>query len=179
MGLSGRDRRLEREWRILEEKLSGRTDISCTPVKFNAAGMPVGYLVEYRLKSICGVRNEEVQGAEQPPVFADRFLMRLDLPEGYPGVDAMPVARFLTRDDDGNPIPHPWHPNIRYYGDFAGRVCVNMPDSSGDLAWIVLRIASYLRYERYHALNEPPYPEDQTVAAWVVRQGEKNDWIYF
>lgn len=179
MELSGRDRRLEREWLTLQERLSSERDISCTPVRFNASGMPVSYVVEYRIKSICGVENQDNPMTDNPPVFADRFLMRMDIPEGYPGIDAQPVVRFLTRDEEGNPIPHPWHPNIRYSGDFAGRVCVNMADSFADLAWIVLRVASYLRYERYHAINEPPYPEDQMVAAWVVRQGEKNDWIYF
>lgn len=179
MELSGRDRRLRREWELLQQRFDGNPEISCTPVKLNDAGMPVSYEVRYRIRSISGIVGEMTPGAENPPVFADSFTMRMDLPDGYPGIDALPVLRFLTRGEDGTPIPHPWHPNIRYYGDFAGRVCLNMTDSFTDLAWVVQRVASYLKYERYHALNEPPYPEDQTVAAWVVRQGEKNDWICF
>lgn len=177
METSGRNRRLRKEWETLESRLGGSGEITCHPVRFNKDGLPTAYLVEYAIRSICGV--SEAADGSNPPVFADRFLMRLELPEGYPSVDAAPVLRFLTRDDEGNAIPHPWHPNIRYYGDFAGRVCLNSPDTFESLAWMVLRVASYLRYERYHALNEPPYPEDQTVAAWVVRQGEKNDWTIF
>jgi hypothetical protein len=41
----------------------------------------------------------------------------------------------------------------------------------------VKRVASYLTYERYHAVAEPPYPEDLQVAAWVIRQAEPNGWI--
>ena len=101
------------------------------------------------------------------------------MPEAYPDIDAPPSFRFLTCDEEGNPIPHPWHPNIRYSGDFAGRVCLNAMDTHAGLAWAVERVESYLRYERYHALNEAPYPEDQRVAAWVIREGEPNDWIVF
>lgn len=177
MGLCGRSRRLLAEWEKLEGMSRGRDDISVSPARLNPDGMPTAYLVEYRIRSICGVSDGP--DGKNPPVFADKFLMRIELPEGYPGIDAQPVMRFLTRDEDGNEIPHPWHPNIRYSGGFAGRVCLNMVDSYTDLAWAVLRVASYLRYEVYHALNEPPYPEDQNVAAWVIRQGEENDWTVF
>lgn len=177
MEYTGRNRRLKIEWESLETRLDGSNEITCRPVRFNEEGLPTAYLVEYRIRSICGVM--EAPDGSRPPVFADRFLMRLEIPEGYPSFDAAPVLRFLTRDDEGNEIPHPWHPNIRYYGDFAGRVCLNSVDTFEPLVWMVMRVASYLRYERYHALNEPPYPEDQTVAAWVVREGETNDWICF
>jgi hypothetical protein len=40
-------------------------------------------------------------------------------------------------------------------------------------------VASYLRYETYHALLESPYPEDLKVATWVMRQGEPNGWLLF
>ena len=177
MALSGRNRRLKIEWETLEAGLDGSKEITCRPVRFNGDGLPTAYLVEYNIRSICGV--SEAPDGSNPPVFADRFLMRLELPEGYPSFDAAPVLRFLTRDEEGTEIPHPWHPNIRYYGDFAGRVCLNSVDTFEPLAWMVQRVAMYLKYERYHAINEPPYPEDQTVAAWVIRQGEKNDWICF
>ena len=179
---TGRDRRLRCEWRKLEERLAGRNDIVCDPVAYNAAGLPVRYLVEYRLRSICGVEHLEQFGnrdCSNPPVFADRFLMQIDLPEKYPCVDAPPMFRFLTKDENGKDIPHPWHPNIRYFGGFAGRVCINMADTYTDLVWGVERVASYLRYDCYHAVSEPPYPEDLQVAAWVIRQGEPNGWTYF
>lgn len=178
----GRNRRLLYEWQQLDRRLEHRHDITCHPVCRNKEGLPTAYLVDYQLKSISGVENMEhfgEPGAENPPVFAKGFLMRIDLPDGYPSVDAAPAFRFLTHDEQGQPIPHPWHPNIRYFGDFAGRVCINMPDTYTDLAWAVERVAHYLRYEIYHAISEPPYPEDLKVAAWVVRQGEPKEWTVF
>ena len=178
----GRNRRLLYEWQQLDRRLEHRHDITCQPVRRNKEELPTAYLVDYQLKSISGVENMEhfgEPGAENPPIFAKGFLMRIDLPDGYPSVDAAPAFRFLTHDEQGRPIPHPWHPNIRYFGDFAGRVCINMPDTYTDLAWAVERVAHYLRYDIYHAISEPPYPEDLKVAAWVVRQGEPKEWTVF
>ena len=180
--LSGRNRRLLYEWQKLDHTLSGRSDIGWSVVATNAEGLPICYHIDYQIYSICGVtdiENLNQRGILNKPLFADRFLMRIDLPEKYPCVDALPTLCFLTKDDSGKDIPHPWHPNIRYFGSFAGRVCINMADSYTDLVWGVERVASYLRYECYHAISEPPYPEDLQVAAWVIRQGEPNGWIYF
>ena len=178
----GRNRRLLYEWQQLEQRLEHRHNIVCRPVRRNKEGLPTAYLVNYLLRSICGVEDMEhfgEPGIENPPVFADRFLMRIDLPDGYPSVDAAPAFRFVTHDEQGQPIPHPWHPNIRFFGDFAGRVCINMPDTYTDLVWAVERVTQYLRYEVYHAVSEPPYPEDLKVAAWVIRQGEPKGWTVF
>ena len=125
------------------------------------------------------VENLGKPGVVNHPVFHDRFVLSITIPPDYPCIDAGPVFRFLTEDGNGNPIPHPWHPNIRWFGEFAGRVCVNTPDTYTDIEWCVERIACYLKYEKYHALNEPPYPEDQQVASWVIRQGEPNGWVPF
>lgn len=179
---NGRNRRLLYEWQLLEERLAGRHDITCRSIRRNVSGLPTAYLVHYQLKSICGVTNMEhfgEPGAENLPVFATGYLMRIDLHEGYPSVDAPPSFHFLIHDEQGRPIPHPWHPNIRYFGDFAGRVCINMADTYTDLVWGVERVAQYLRYDLYHAISEPPYPEDMKVASWVIRQGEPNEWIFF
>lgn len=178
--LSGRDRRLLHEWHKLELGLS--SDIQWHVLKTNATGLPIGYHVDYHIHSLCGVTDIErlnEPGIANKPHFADHFQMVIELPEKYPCVDGAPIFRFLTTDEQGRPIPHPWHPNIRYFGDFAGRVCINMADTYTDLCWGIERIASYLHYDCYHALLEPPYPEDLQVAAWVVRQGEPNGWIPF
>ena len=180
--LSGRNRRLLVEWRRLEEQLSARKDIRLEVIGRNAAMLPVCYEIHYMIRSICGVGNIDSlgqKGCYNPPLFANHFRMRIDLPPSYPSVDGAPVFRFLTVDEAGRSIPHPWHPNIRYFGEMAGRVCLNAVDTFTELAWGVERIAQYLRYEIYHALSEPPYPEDMQVAAWVVRQGEPNEWVYF
>lgn len=178
--LSGRNRRLWHEWQTLAEALDGREDIRMHVLQTNADGLPVRYGIDYHIRSICGVADVNhlnEPGVSNTPLYAEVFRMIIDLPVNYPCVDGAPVLRFLTEDEHGNPIPHPWHPNIRYFGSFAGRVCINMADSYTDLLWGVRRVASYLRYECYHAINEPPYPEDQQVAAWVIRQAEPNGWI--
>lgn len=180
--LSGRNRRLWYEWHQLEKGLEGRRGITFEVTRKNSDGLPTAYLIDYHLRSICGVKHESElnePGVDNTPVFATGFQMEIDLPHGYPCVDAPPLMHFLTTDSAGEPVPHPWHPNIRYYGDFAGRVCINMTDTYTDLLWGVERVASYLRYDTYHATMEPPFPEDLKVAAWVVRQGEPNKWIIF
>lgn len=180
--LTGRNRRLQYEWKNLEKRLSSRSDIDYCITKTNAQGMPIGYQITYRVKSICSVTNIEhldKPGVDNEPIFADEFKMQIDIPEDYPCIDAQPQFCFCTKDAEGNPIPHPWHPNIRYFGEMAGRVCLNAIDSYMDLAWYVERVALYLRYELYHAKQEPPYPEDITVARWVLRQGEPMRWIFF
>ena len=136
--ITGRNRRLQHEWRTLEERFGKRSDIVVSVASVNPAGMPVRYSVDYHIRSICGVEQDT-------PVFASHFRMEIVLPPGYPSIDAAPVFRFLVADGDGRPIPHPWHPNIRYFGPMAGRVCLNMNDTYTDLAWGVDRIAQYLR----------------------------------
>lgn len=178
--LSGRNRRLLNEWRLLEQHLTGRSDISYSVLNTNAEGLPVSYLVEYHIRCICAVTNIGQlgePGVVNEPLYADHFLMQIDLPTNYPQVDGAPRLQFLTTDDQGNAIPHPWHPNIRYFGLFAGRVCINMTDTYTDILWGVRRVASYLRYDTYHATLDPPHPEDLQVAAWVRNQGEPNGWI--
>lgn len=178
--LSGRNRRLLYEWHKLEKDLSMRSDITWCVRTTNQQGLPISYHIDYHIHSLCGVTDIEhlnERGITNEPLYADNFQMQINLPENYPCVDGAPVFRFLTTDENGRPIPHPWHPNIRFFGSFAGRVCINMADTYTDLVWGVKRIASYLRYETYHAVSEPPYPEDLQVAAWVIRQAEPNGWI--
>jgi hypothetical protein len=180
--LSGRNRRLFFEWNRLDERLSKRKDIDYVVTQWNTSKIPTRYLVTYYIRSICGVEHvEELNqvGVSNKPLFASCFQMQIDIPEDYPCIDAMPSFCFLTQDELGQKIPHPWHPNIRYFGEFAGRVCLNAPDSYMDLVWYVERIALYLKYDLYHALQEPPYPEDMKVAHWVLKQGEPMEWIFF
>lgn len=182
MELKGKDRRLLIEWQEIERQFEGRQDVICRPVLKNGADVPVRYEVEFNIRSICGVKDIATLGkpdAVNPPEFSERFVMRIDIPEEFPCVDAAPDFRFLTSDKNGDPLARPWHPNIRWFGKMAGHVCLNRFNSFTSLAWGIGRVEEYLKYERYHALNEPPYPEDQQVAAWVIRQGEPNGWIYF
>lgn len=170
--MTGRDRRLIFEYQLLVERFATRDDINVSVVSCNASGIPNSYCIEYNIRCISSVEDLEhlnEPGYKNQPVYADRFVMALELPPAYPSVDAPPVFRFLTHDEQGNPIPHPWHPNIRWFGEMAGRVCLNMQDTYTELAWGVSRVAEYLRYERYHAENVPPYPEDRQVAMWFLK----------
>lgn len=180
--LNGRNRRLLHEWIQLDQTFAKRDKIKYQIIKRNMQGLPTAYLITYHIFSISGVKYLEQLNEPDilnPPLFASTFFMRITLPENYPCVDAPAEFYFLTCDKEGHPLPHPWHPNIRYFGDFAGRVCLNTPDSYSSLAWCVERIGHYLSYDRYHATPEPPYPEDLKVAEWVIKQGEPQGWIYF
>lgn len=181
-GFRGRDRRLLSEWERLDESLRGHGSLSYEITERNPSGLPSGYAIDYRIKSICGVTNAEslgTRGTLNEPLFARHFRLLISLPENYPSADAPAEFRFAAEDREGRPLPLPWHPNIRYFGRFAGRVCLNAADTYCDLAWGVRRIARYLTYELYHAAIEPPYPEDIKVAEWVVKQGEPRGWIFF
>ncbi|MEG1659120.1 MAG: hypothetical protein RR304_00895 [Bacteroides sp.] len=180
--LTGRNRRLFYEWRLLTQLTTNHQDISCQVQERNAIGLPITYLIVYNIRSICGVESIERLGENgiiNKPIFASQFKMLIEIPEGYPCIDAPVRFGFLTSDMQGKKIPHPWHPNIRFFGDMAGRVCLNAPDTYTDLAWCVERVAAYLRYDLYHAIQEPPYPEDLKVAKWVIIQGEPKEWIFF
>ena len=160
--LTGRNRRLLHEWSELKRSFEHRSGIEYRILKCNVQGLPIAYLITYHIHSICSVeRIEQLNepGVSNPPIFASLFQMRIDLPVNYPCIDA--PAEF------------------RYFGEFAGRVCLNAPDTYSGLAWSVERIAHYLSYDRYHVIQEPPYPEDFKVAEWVVKQGEPNRWVFF
>lgn len=168
--VKGRQRRLLYEWEALRKGLADRSDIRLSVTAADSRGIPTAYQVDYFIKSICGI------GAEGRPLFASHFVMQLMIPDAYPEVDAPPVFQFI-RTSEVDQLP--WHPNIRYEGEMAGMVCINRLNTFTDLVWGVVRVADYLRYERYHAKQEPPYPEDLRVAQWVRQLGEPNGWIYF
>lgn len=143
-----------------------RDDIAVEVTQTTPSGIPTAYRVTYSIRCICGIHDD------LSPIFANRFVLEMTLPEGYPQIDAMPQCFFVGD-------VKPWHPNIRYHGEMAGRVCINMPNTNADLSWCLARIALYLRYELYHAINESPYPEDLKVAEWVRHHGEPNEWIFY
>lgn len=178
----GRKRRLLSEWQKIEALCLNHNDIKVAVKKRNSENLPVIYEITYFIKSICGVENIEKindKNISKPPIFHDRFVMRISLPPCFPSIDSPPEFRFISEDKDGKPIPTPWHPNIRYFGSLKGHVCLNRTDTYGDLSISILRIADYLKYLRYHAKPSPPFPEDLTVAKWVREEGEPNRWFEF
>ena len=167
---SGRDIRLLNEWERLHEACADNDEISFTVSKVNAAGLPVAYEVVFRINSITGTEEADEHGLQRP-VFGDRHVLQIRLPNNYPAINGgYPEFKFVT---------DVWHPNVRYYGDFKGRVCLNFDEclTSTYLTDYIATIAAYLRYTEYHARNENPYPEDMTVAKWTLEQAEPQGWI--
>lgn len=164
--MTGRQRRRQYEHAQLKKLADSRDDIDIAVTRQDVDGIPVSYQVDYNIRSICGIREDG------SPLFHDHYTMAITIPEDYPQVDAPPMFCFIGDK-------RPWHPNIRYYGEMAGHVCINALDTFIDIAWGVERVALYLRYDLYHALQEPPYPEDLKVAEWVRHIGEPKEYIFF
>ncbi|MFR9652066.1 MAG: hypothetical protein SNG35_08610, partial [Rikenellaceae bacterium] len=80
--LSGRNRRLQREQEIIESRFSGCEDIEYQITRLNQQGMAVEYLFIFNIRSFAGVDEE------QRPFFAERFVMEMLIPEGFPCIDA-------------------------------------------------------------------------------------------
>jgi hypothetical protein len=175
---TGRSYRLLEEWEIMFNRFKNHNAIAIVVRERDGNQLPIEYDVFYNIKSFCGVEEKDENGLEKP-VFADEFIMRIIIPNSFPSCDERPNFKFLTENIHEQPIPHPWHPNIRFFGDFAGRVCLNNEafGTYADLALFIERVALYLKYDKYHAVNEVPYPEDEKVAEWVLNQAEPNGWI--
>jgi ubiquitin-protein ligase len=168
----GRDTRLFNEWEKLNNACMTNDVISYSVNETNASGLPVVYDITFYIKSITGVENADTYGI-QKPVFGEKHILSIRIPNNYPASDSgCPEFKFIT---------DVWHPNVRYFGDFKGRVCLNLNDcgTSVYLTEHIATIAGYLRYSDYHARNEHPYPEDQTVAKWVLEQAEPHGWLNF
>jgi hypothetical protein len=173
-----RNARLLWEWENIDRRLRDNDEILYCVKEKNGEGIPIIYEVKFNIRSFCGVMEKDENGLEKP-VIADKFIMRIEIPNNFPSVDSKLNFVFLTKNGNGEKISYPWHPNIRFFGDFAGKVCLNREalGSYADLALYIEKVALYLKYEKYHAFNTPPYPEDDIVANWVIKQAEPNGWI--
>jgi hypothetical protein len=157
---------------MIDAACSSHDAISYRICKRSTAGLPLVYEIDFHIPSITGVENLDGQRF-QKPVFGNHHILRISIPNNYPSADGgYPDFKFVT---------NVWHPNIRYFGDFKGHVCLNFDNNgtSTTLAEFISKVAAYLRYDDYHALDEPPYPEDQTVAQWVREQAEPKGWLKF
>jgi len=168
---TGKDARLFREWEMLDKRIEKNPQIAYIIRKRNGNGLPIVFDIIFKVKSIVGVSKSDNSDL-LTPVFGKEHTMRISLPNNYPSADGQP--EFVFSSDV-------WHPNIRFFGDFKGRVCLNTGDSGvqTNLVDYIDRVLDYLKYEDYHAKNEYPYPEDLDVAEWVLKQGEPNGWIVF
>ena len=171
---TGRDVRLYNEWKKIDDAYANNREISYIIRKRNPNDLPLAYDIIFNMQTITGVEPPDERGLTRP-IFSDRHVLRITLPNNYPSVDGgYPEFKFTTDI---------WHPNVRYFGDafIKGQVCLNYKDSGTETSLVdyVERIADYLRYVDYHALNEYPYPEDQNVAQWVLEQAEPQGWLNF
>jgi len=166
-----RDARLFYEWELIDKRYCNDKQASYIIRRRNGLGLPVKYEFIFTVKSIIGVKEPDETGL-QHPIFGNEHKMSITIPNNYPEVNGQPEFMFTT---------DVWHPNIRYFGDFRGRVCLNTVDSGTqtNLITYIDRVISYLTYEDYHAKNEYPYPEDLDVAEWVLKQAEPNGWLNF
>ena len=168
---SGKDARLFKEWELIDRRYENDEQGSYIIRKRNGLGLPIVYDIVFNVRSIIGVKPADENGL-QTPVFGDEHIMRITLPNNYPSSDGQPEFSFTS---------NVWHPNIRFFGDFKGRVCLNTGDSGvhTHLVDYIDRVIDYLTYDDYHARNEYPYPEDLDVAEWVLKQGEPQGWVHF
>jgi len=168
---SSTDDRLLREWELLEERFEYGKDkrIYYTIRKRNASQLPTAYDIHFNIKTIVGVNPPNEQGLKTP-VFGDNHIMRITIPNNYP-TDKLDI-KFSTEV---------WHPNIRFFGEFKGHVCWTPDERSAHthLVDLVDVVTDYLTYDDYHAENIHPYPEDLTVAEWVIEQAKPNGWLKF
>ena len=168
----GRETRLYNEWKMMDAEYSSSDDISFSITKRSPSGIPLAYEITFLIKTITGVEEPDEQGL-QKPVFGDTHILQITIPNNYPSADGgYPDFKFTT---------DVWHPNIRFFGEFKGHICLNFENcgTSTPLAEYVGKVAAYLRYDEYHALDEEPYPEDLTVAQWVREQAEPQGWTIF
>ena len=158
-----RDNRLALEHQLLRALCNQSEVISYTAVERKGALPPEKYLISYKLKSIISIDND------QNPVFGYNHQAVITIPPEFP-LGGQPICYMKTSL---------WHPNIKYSGHYAGRICINAQALGHwhTLDMLVLRIGQMLQYKNYHAINIQPYPEDAEVARWVREYAEPNDIV--
>lgn len=179
--LSAKSIRLLNEWKSIHELLQENKYITYIIRHTNRDDVPDEYEIVYNIRSFVGVEEprevtvdedgKQVKKRLRIPIAGNQHKMQIKIPPEYPNaVTGKPSFKMLT---------DVWHPNIRYFGDLKGRICLNESnlDAGNTLADRIMDVAFYLKYERYFALNEPPFPEDEDVALWIREEGEPNKWV--
>lgn len=131
--------------------------IDITPLEVQPGWPPDKYLIDYYCRSITGINPEG------EPLFGEHHQMKIYLDRDYPRTE--PNMMFLT------PI---WHPNIS--SEEPRRICTDKATTwwaGKAVDELVLQVAELIQYKHYHAKNEPPFPQDMTVAAWVINHAER------
>lgn len=145
--------RLADEHNLLHDFCEVADLVSYEAVGAKAGFPPEKYLIHYKVKSITAI------GPDQMPVYGDTHTAEITIPARFPLAE-QPKCKMVSQV---------WHPNIKFGGEFAGRICINA-EALGHwhtLDMLAERIGEMLQYKNYHAENTHPHPEDATVAKWV------------
>lgn len=158
-----RHKRLAKE-HIALYNLCSKSAVISYEILGDAKPVPSTYLIHYKLKSIVSLDNEFY------PIYGNLHTIQVTLTKNYPVEPARCYAK--------TPI---WHPNIKSEGKHQGRICSNTKEFGKlfSLDMLALRIGEMLQYKNYHALNTPPYPEDEEVARWVREFAEPQDIVNY
>lgn len=154
----------KRYWRLAKEHIS-ISQLKSDRIKWRIMDtathlkIPILYEVDYHIKSIIGIHPD------QSPIYGDKHTLQIDFPAKFP------LETFKVKT-----LSKIWHPNIKWDGLLAGRVCVNNKGFGRgyDLFWLLLRLGEIIQYKNYLAENIPPYPEDAKVASWIINHAEPN-----
>lgn len=155
-----RDNRLAKEHELLDDFCQQSNLVSYEAQMRRGKRPPDRYLFHYRVRSIVGI------GSNQMPIYGEDHTAEIEISPQFP-LGGQPSCKMLT------PL---WHPNIKFDGNFAGKICINAEalGSWHTIDMLAERIGEMLQYKNYHAINEPPYPEDAKAAQWVREFAEPN-----
>jgi ubiquitin-protein ligase len=156
--------RLAREHCALEDlrRQSDVIDFEIVGQEREKPNPPNSYLITFKVKSIVGIKDDLT------PIYGNEHKAEITLPQSYPMVGA---SCYMKTDL--------WHPNIKYHGKEKGHICSNAKDFGKryNLYFLAHRIGEILQYKNYHAIEEPPHPDDEIVAEWVREYAEPKDIV--
>jgi ubiquitin-protein ligase len=153
-----RENRLAKEHQLVDDFCKQSNLIGYEGFKRKGGMPPDRYLFHYKLRSIVGINDD------QSPIYGDKHIAEIIISPEFP-LGGQPACKMKT------PV---WHPNIKFDGRFAGKICINA-ESLGSwhtLDMLAERIGEMLQYKNYHAEHTEPYPEDARVAEWVRTYAE-------
>lgn len=154
-----REDRLKNEWKELQELNQQSETVHVEPINQMPGSQPDEYRITLRCKGIL-----RIDGSNNP-VFGNLHTVLMKCDDGFPN---QPPALHWETDI--------WHPNIDHQRK---SVCINAAEWVGcqSLVDVCRKLFEMAQYKSYHALAEPPYPLDHTVAEWVLRYAEPSGLI--
>ena len=149
-----REDRLKNEWSELQELNDKSETVQVVPINRLPGSEPDEFRITLRCKGILRLDRT------QEPVFGNIHTVLMKCDDDFPN---QPPALYWETDI--------WHPNIDHERK---SVCINASEwvGSQSLVDVCRKVFEMAQYKSYHALNEPPYPLDHTVADWVRQQAE-------